>query len=215
MNTVTGNTTLYAQWDIAWHLHYVNGYEDGKFRPENDISRAEAAQMICNLMKVNGITTTPSSGSTLKDVNSGDWYYSAVTYLAEQGIIEGYEDGYYRPKQTIKRDEFTALIVRYAGLETSSSSSDFSDVKSNHWASGYISAAVSAGYVEGYENGTFKPEANISRAEAVTMLNRVDGRYVDRESYSGLTMPFSDVKITYWAYYQILEASIDHEIHYK
>lgn len=213
--TITGSITLYAQWN-AWHLHYVNGYEDDTFRPENDITRAEAAQMICNLMQINGVDTTILSDTPwFPDVKSGIWYYNAVTYLTEQGIIEGYEDGTYRPEDKITRAEFTALIARYAELTVSNTSSGFSDVLSGYWASGYICAAVSDGYVDGYDDGTFRPENKIIRAEVVTMLNRLDGRDVDTENYTGLTMPFSDVTNKHWAYDHILEASVDHEIHYK
>lgn len=201
--------------DVDTLKSYIAGYPDGTFRPDEGITRAEAAQMLYNI--INGdVTTSPispyslMSAKSFTDVEAGDWFYKAVTYLADVGIISGYPDGSFRPGNTITRSEFTAMVVQYMGLSTDGVS-DFPDVPSGYWATGFIAAAKSAGIITGYPGGIFAPENNVTRAETVTILNHMMERSSDKNLLGGLEMPFNDVPDTHWAYYQIIAAAVEHE----
>lgn len=214
--TITKATTLYAGWEKATdiekdvdndseqqttaHSAYISGYADGTFRPDAGITRAEATQLLYNQLN-----SKSGYSKAFTDVEADAWYYDAVSLLAGKGAISGYTDGTFLPNNSITRAEFVTLVVRYAGLSTQGTE-DFADVN-GHWANTYIGAAVNAGYVGGYSDGTFQPDTAITRAEAVTILNRMLGRTIVESELNTLTMPFSDVSTSHWAYYNILEAA--------
>lgn len=207
--TMTKNITVYAGWEpeeeeSTIHEPYLSGYS-GTFRPDSSVTRAEVAQLLYNISGASGAGTNKFS-----DVSSDKWYYNAVTTLTDDGVISGYTDGSFRPDNEITRAEFVAMVVRYAGLSETTGNSFF-DISPNHWAAGYIAAATQAGYISGYTDGSFRPDAAITRAEAVTVLNAMLGREVEKDVLTDLTMHFSDVSTTHWAYYQILEAAVKHE----
>lgn len=191
---------------IPAHQGYINGYQNGTFRPNAAITRAEAAQLLYNLTGAT-IAGTASFG----DVPIGEWYEKAVTYLAERGVINGYQDGTFKPGNSITRAEFTTLIVRYQNI-TAAGKPSFNDISANHWAKSYIGAAQNAGLIGGYQDGSFQPEHKITRAETVTILNRALKRSDDSADYTGLTMPFSDVPANHWAYREIIEAAVTHNV---
>ncbi len=191
---------------IPVHQAYINGYQNGTFRPNAAITRGEAAQLLYNLTGATAAGTVSFS-----DIPSDKWYYKAVTYLAERGIINGYSDGTFRPGNSITRAEFTTLIVRYQSI-TAAGTPTFVDITANYWAKGYIAAAQNAGLIGGYQDGSFQPENKITRAETVTILNRALGRSDESADYTGLTMPFSDVPTNHWAYREIIEAAVSHNV---
>lgn len=199
------------------HAAYISGYTDNTFRPDGSITRAEAATMFYNLAHGEVITSTGevstlnSSGFT--DVKEGEWYYEAVMYLADLDIIEGYPDGAFQPETTITRAEFTTMTMRYAELKPSQAAAGFPDVSGDHWAWGYIAAAKEADYIQGYPGGNFGPEEEMTRAQAVTILNRIMGRDASTADFAGLTMPFNDVSKSHWAYSEIMEAAVAHPPH--
>jgi len=206
---VTGAFTLYAGWekiaasepgDAITHSAYLSGYPDGTFRPDNSLTRAEAAMLFNNLLGGNS-----GSGGVYPDVASGTWYCKAVTALSGVGVITGYPDGTFGPDNTITRAEFVAMAMRFAGVNRKTGSTGLSDVASAHWAAGYIAAAVDGGYLSGYPDGTFRPDGLVTRAEAVTILNNLRG-------CAGLDQgkTFSDVPETHWAYEAITAAATDH-----
>jgi len=206
---VTGAFTLYAGWekiaasepgDAITHSAYLSGYPDGTFRPDNSLTRAEAAMLFNNLLGGNS-----GSGGAYPDVASGTWYCKAVTALSGVGVITGYPDGTFGPDNTITRAEFVAMAMRFAGVNRKTGSTGLSDVASAHWAAGYIAAAVDGGYLSGYPDGTFRPDGLVTRAEAVTILNNLRG-------CAGLSegKTFSDVPETHWAYEAITAAATDH-----
>lgn len=205
------NTLILTVYDSGTtHDAYISGYGDGTFGPDDHMTRAQAAQMFYNLM---GDTSVPGSGS-FTDVSADAWYYEAVTALAGAGIISGYPDGSFGPENVITRAEFAVMAVRFAGLDaTISGETDFPDISNTHWASKYIAAAQDAGYVEGYPNGNFEPEDEMTRAQAVTLLNRINGRDAATADFTGLTMPFNDVPKNHWAYSEIMEAAVEHPGH--
>ncbi|MGL5513475.1 MAG: S-layer homology domain-containing protein, partial [Sporomusa sp.] len=129
--------------------------------------------------------------------------------LAANGIISGDPEGTFRPQAAITRAEFATLVVQFANLSDSGDTA-FPDVPDSHWAATKIKQAAKAGFISGDPEGTFRPDAPITRAEAVTILNRMLGRIPTTEHLSSVTMSFSDVSAAHWAFNEILEASKAH-----
>jgi len=157
----------------------VEGYEDGAFGPNRSITRAEFATLIVRALGLNGKIAPDAPFS---DVSTSDWYEGAVALAADAGIVNGYEDGTFRPNQVISREELAAMVVRasaYAGTELSATTnersallSNFADANGIVWAHEELAAAVAAGIVTGYEDGTIRASSNSTRAEATTMIQR-------------------------------------------
>ncbi len=153
----------------------VEGYEDGSFGPDRSITRAEFATLVVRALGLNG---KAAADADFSDVSANDWFEGAVALAADAGIVNGYEDGTFKPNKVITREELAAMVVRasaYAGKELSASASvlaAFSDADSIVWANDEIAAAVEAGIVNGYEDGTFGPTKTATRAEATTMIQR-------------------------------------------
>ena len=190
------------------HSAYIKGYEDGSFRPENNITRAETATIFAR------VNDTFKEGNAylakFNDVPNAEWYYNYVGFTSTKGMVNGYEDGSFQPDGNITRAEFAAIAARSLNLGNTGSSS-FDDVK-GHWAEGYIAQLVSQGIINGYEDGTFRPDAQITRAEAVKIVNGVLGRKVTAAGLENASFKtFSDVSTNNWAYYEIVEASNDHK----
>lgn len=192
--------------DVESHSTYIDGYNDGTFRADNSITRAEVAKMFYNL----GID---DSGDVVEfsDVKESAWYYEPVRALARAGIVEGYSDGTFQPEDPITRAEFVAIMVRYCELAKGTGDTGFSDVASNHWAIGYIKAAKDTGYVKGYPDGTFRPENNLTRAETVTIINRIFDRVGNKDNVPADLSIFPDVKRNHYAWADIVEAAVEHD----
>lgn len=214
---ITKRTTFTALYSEKGQKHtaYVEGVGEGLFAPMGEMTRAEAATMLARLspdFKADG-----SYATGFPDLDSGEWYYNAVAFAAENGIVEGMEDGTFRPMQKITRAEFAAMLVRYMGIDPVMGESKYPDVPGgDYWATGYINALAEAGIVDGTDEGLFLPLNNLSRAEAVKMINGAIGRTPSQSAMeanaASITNPFSDVDSDYWAYYHILEAAVEHEI---
>lgn len=192
--------------EVYAHTTYINGYNDGTFKADNSVTRAEVAKMLYGL----GDLDETVANVKFSDVNTGIWYYEPVMALAKAGIINGYKDGTFKPTETITRAEFATMIMRYAKLSPSTGSTGFSDVPESDWAAGNIKAVAEAGYVKGYNNGTFRPENNLTRAEAVTVINRVLGRVGNKDNISADITIFPDVKRDHYAWADIVEAALEH-----
>ena len=194
------------------HIRYIGGVGDNLFEPERFITRAEAAQMFFNLLVEQDVELTKH----FPDETEGAWYVRAVDTLATLGIIEGYTDGEYHPDGYITRAEFVTMAVRFAHeLPDLVHDIRFDDVPDEHWAFGYINAAGQFGWVIGYEDGHYRPEWYISRAHAVTVVNRMLNRIADEEyidSHPEMKR-FVDVPQSHWAFYRIMEAYNAH--HYE
>jgi uncharacterized repeat protein (TIGR02543 family) len=191
------------------HIKYVNGYENGEFKADNNINRAEVSAMFFRLLK--DAEKNANIASVFSDITGGEWYEQPVKYLAKIGILQGYKDGTFMPEQNITRAEFTAIAARF--LEPDENYGDtFTDVPDDHWAYDYIATASSKGWIEGYPGGKFEPENDITRAEVVTIINRMLERKVAEEDvpqqYVSL---FSDLSTDHWAFANIIEASVEHE----
>lgn len=192
-------------------IAYIKGYPDGTFKPQANVTRAEAAQMFATLL--NGGTNFGTSGATKFSDASDDWYSKAVNYVVGKGLISGYPNGTFKPNESITRAEFAQMISGYIKNEKAGSS-DFQDVK-DHWAKEAIDKLYGNKNVTGYPDGSFKPNAKITRAEAVTILNSVFNRNTNKNSLNNVNTSslnkFSDVKEGFWAYYNILDAANTHD----
>ena len=191
-------------------IAYIKGYPDGTFKPQANVTRAEAAQMFATLL--NGGANFGTSQATKFSDASDDWYSKAINYVVGKGLISGYPNGTFKPNESITRAEFAQMISGYVKNEKTSSS-DFKDVK-DHWAKDAIDKLYGNKNVNGYPDGSFKPNAKITRAEAVTILNSVFNRNTNKSSLNNVNTSslnkFSDVNEGFWAYYNILDAANTH-----
>lgn len=215
-----GKLTVPAVVESEYHGAYVVGYTDGTFGPDRDMTRSEAATIFARLLaQRNGERITAPTKTTFPDVPTNAWYAGYVSYLARYGIAVGYTDGLFHGDEPITRAEFTAMAVRFFDTYGDGDPaimeeySGFWDVSPGHWAAGYIADAARYGWVVGYGDGTFHADDEITRAEVVTIVNRLLGREADQEYIAdhprGLVL-FPDVSKSYWAYYDILEAANGH-----
>jgi hypothetical protein len=185
---------------------YISGYEDGSFRPEEPVSRAEIAGMLDRLSAFRPVSNTEKAvedEASFADVR-GHWASEAITHLASEGVLAGYSDGAYMPENAISRAEIAVIISRWAGLSIGSGKETFVDT-AGHWAQGEIAAGLAAGWLEGYEDGIFRPDAWVTRAEAVTLLNRVLKR--EPLHHHSSVIPWHDVSENHWAAGDLLSAA--------
>lgn len=199
-----------SDWlNTADHIVYLNGYVDGTFRPDDNMTRAEAAQMFYNLLNDKDVAITVS----FSDVASDAWYAEAVNTLASLGMITGVGDNKYEPDRSITRAEFTAIAMRFADLATGGENV-FSDVAEDAWYHDYVVGSIQYGWITGYPDGTFRPENTITRAEVTTIVNRMLGRSADRTfiaEHADELRSFSDVANSHWSYYAVMEATNAHD----
>ena len=193
--------------EILTHTAYLNGYPDNTIRAQGSITRAEVATIFARL-KV-GEVNIPTSKANYSDVNSSDWYAKYIAFVTDNKIMEGYEGGSFRPNDKITRAEFTAVVARYNSLTDMTSA--FEDVI-GHWAAGYIGSVTGKGWINGYPDGTFKPEKDISREEVATMVNKMLDRKVDKDGLNNLLINnFIDLDNSSWSYFDMVEASNSHK----
>ena len=193
------------------HFAYVQGYADGTVRPNAPITRAETAQMLYRLLTDEARREYQTDRSAYSDVPSGLWYSTSVATLSSMGVITGYPDGTFRPTANITRAEFATLLSRLSGADSARGAA-FSDV-SAHWARKAIAAVSAKGWVSGYPDGTFRPNANITRAEAMAMLNRMLGRLPEseRDLLPGMSTFSDNMDSGKWYYLYVQEATNGHE----
>ena len=194
--------------NTADHMAYMQGYPGNRFGPDDNMTRAEAAQMFYNLLLDKDVAITAS----FTDVEESAWYSRAVHVLASLGILEGVGGGLFAPERSITRAEFTAIAMRFADLKTDGDN-PFSDVYEDEWFYDVVVGSVRYGWINGYPDGTFRPYDTIARAEAAAATNRMLGRSADRDyvdAHTGTLTQFDDVGTGYWAYYEIMEAANGH-----
>lgn len=187
------------------HKAYLSGYPGGYFRPDNYITRAEAAVIFANLMGAdkNSVSNISISYTDLKESHWAVW---AVKFVSKEGLFSGYPDGTFKPDKSITRAEFATVVCKLLKIEGQQvSENKFSDVK-GHWAQKYIEELSRLKYINGYPDETFKPGANIKRAESVALINRAQ----KRGPLYGTTQRFSDVPESHWAFKEIAEGVINH-----
>lgn len=197
-----------ADWlNTEDHVAYMVGYSSGSFGPNDNVTRAQVAQMFYRLLRNQNITAT----TTFKDVPADAWYAQAVNALASLGIVAGVGNGNYEPERAITRAEFCAIAVRFTN-KMAEGTQKFADVPETYWAHDYIDTANAYGWVTGYGNGNFGPYDHITRAQAAVIINRMTGRLADRAAIdAGAGSQFPDVSKTFWARYDVIEASTTHD----
>ena len=158
------------------HYSYLIGYSDGTVRPNGRITRAEVATIFFRLLTDDARQRNWSSENNFSDVSADKWYNNAVSTLCHMGVLGGYSDGTFRPNAPITRAEFAKIAVSFSQANGSAVYSYFTDVKTTDWFAPYVTAAKDSGLIEGYSDGSFKPENRITRAEACAIVNRVLGR---------------------------------------
>ena len=191
------------------HYAYIVGYPDGNVKPEGNITRAEVATIFFRLLTDESRDEFWSQTNPYSDVSEDDWYNNAVSTLTNAGIIDGYEDGTFKPNGNITRAEFATIAVRFFEA-TYEGENLFPDID-GHWAQDYINEAANAGIVDGYPDGTFGPQKLITRAEAMTMVNRTIDRHPHEDHLLADMIVWPDNPETAWYYEQVQEATNSHE----
>lgn len=193
------------------HVAYIMGYPDGTVQPEGEITRAEACTIFFRLLTDSSRDYYFSKTNDYTDVNAGDWFNNAISTLSNAGIVTGYNDGTFRPNQPITRGEMAKIIANFANLNKGTKS--FTDL-SGHWSKSYVELAAGNGWIAGYPDGSFRPDQKITRAETVTMINRVLERVPAKELRllsRSIMLTFPDNNPGDWYYIAIQEASNSHE----
>ena len=220
---MTSDKTVYAGWKATGvpdmlngddHYAYVIGYPDGNVRPNANVSRAETATIFFRLLKSDIRDGNLTADNDFSDVLDGQWHNKAISTMAKLGIVKGRRADSFDPDASITRAEFAAICARFNTKPVENSGS-FSDI-SGHWAENEIERAAAFGWISGYPDGTFHPDARITRAEAMTMINRVLCRMPQSESDlldSMVTWP--DNKPSDWHYLAVQEATNSHDFDRK
>ena len=194
------------------HFNYVIGYTDGTIRPNNDISRAEVATIFFRLLTDEAREQYTTTAGNFTDVKAGMWCNRAIATLTNMGIIKGYTDGSFQPNKSITRAELATIIARFAKLDVNTKT--FSDI-TGHWAQKNIELAAGNGWINGYEDGTFRPNNNITRAETFAMINRVLDRQTESVSdllpTSEMNMWSDNLNENAWYYKDVQEATNYHK----
>ncbi|MDR3120354.1 MAG: S-layer homology domain-containing protein, partial [Clostridiales bacterium] len=186
-------------------IKYINGYPDGTVRPDASITRAEVSAILFRMLSDAQYSTQQS---TFPDVAQGAWYQQSVSYLASIGIVRGYTDGSFKPDAQITRAEFAAMVSGFDDMETTEANR-FGDT-AGHWAAAYINNVAAKGWVSGYPDGTYKPDDNMTRAEVVTVVNRMLYRGIEVEDIPQWAPTFGDITPAHWAYTAVIEAAVGH-----
>lgn len=193
------------------HLAYLAGYPGGTFGPDQNMTRAEAAQMFYNLLLEKDVEITVE----FEDVPADAWYAKPVNTLASLGILSGVGDGQFDPDRSITRAEFTVIAMKFANT-SGGGVNIFSDVNEDDWFYSAVVDSTQYGWINGYPDGTFRPEATISRAEVTVIVNHMLGRAADRPyviAHEEELNTFGDVNRGHWGYFHIAEATNAHEYH--
>ena len=202
------------------HGIYIEGYPDGSFGPERGMTRAEAATIFARLLaEENGDNISTVARTKFDDIPAHAWYSGYVKYLNNHGVAYGKTKTTFAPDDAITRAEYTALAVRFfevygdGSAEIMEKYKSFDDVSEGDWAASYIQAAAKYGWVNGYEDGSFHPSRQITRAEVVTLTNRLLGRSADEvyvQEHLRQLNTFHDLSKRHWAYYEVMESANAH-----
>lgn len=197
------------------HFAYIVGYGNGEVRPQNNITRAEVATIFFRLLTDDVRDENLTKTNRYSDVTRADWYNTAVSTLSSMGIITGYPDGTFRPNAAITRAEFAAITARFDN-DGDKTAAKFSDI-ATHWAKDEISIAYNNGWITGYPDGTFGPQRDITRAETMTLVNRVLNRQPETEEdlLPNMTVWTDNANPNAWYYLAVQEATNSHYYKFK
>lgn len=200
-----------AELNRTDHLAFLSGYANGTFGPDRNMTRAEVTTMFARLL-TEKMAADQTYSNTFSDVAKSHWAANYIGYMQQFGIITGYADGSFRPDASVTRAEFAAIASRFEKLTEGTKS--FSDVPSSHWAAKYINFAATRGWVNGYADGTFRPNNSITRAEVAAVTCRLLERNADQSyirSHLSELRAFTDVSESHWAYWYTMEAANGHD----
>ena len=200
-----------AELNRTDHLAFLSGYANGTFEPDRNMTRAEVTTMFARLL-AEKMAADQTYSNTFSDVAKSHWAANYIGYMQQFGIITGYADGSFRPDASVTRAEFAAIASRFERLTEGTKS--FSDVPSSHWAAKYINFAATRGWVNGYADGTFRPNNSITRAEVAAVTCRLLERNADQSyirSHLSELRAFTDVNESHWAYWYTIEAANGHD----
>ena len=200
-----------AELNRTDHLAFLSGYANGTFEPDRNMTRAEVTTMFARLL-TEKMAADQTYSNTFSDVAKSHWAANYIGYMQQFGIITGYADGSFRPDASVTRAEFAAIASRFEALTEGTKS--FSDVPGNHWAAKYINFAATRGWVNGYADGTFRPNNSITRAEVAAVTCRLLERNADQSyirSHLSELRAFTDVSESHWAYWYTMEAANGHD----
>ena len=223
---LTQDTTIYAKWflivlpgvtvkkntpklNTSDHFAYVQGYPDGTVKPAGNITRAETAAILFRLMDDASRKTYYSTKSGFRDVASGSWYNTYVATLNNAGVITDSSNGYFRPNEAITRAELAAMLAKFS--ETTGAANYFNDVSAKYWAANAIAICAKLGWINGYPDGTFRPDRNVTRAELMAMINRATGRAPkSADAFLPGMKTWIDNTSDKWYYLDVQEATNSH-----
>ena len=193
------------------HFAYIVGYPDGNVKPGSSITRAEVATIFFRLLTEDVRTANSTQSNSLSDVSRGQWFNHAISTLSSMGIVKGNPDGTFNPDAPITRAEFAAIAARFDDKNTNNTS-NFSDIAS-HWAKDEIGVAANKGWINGYPDSTFRPDQYITRAEAMTLINRVLNRLPEKsEDLLDDMIKWPDnADASVWYYLAVQEATNSHD----
>lgn len=223
---LTQDTTIYAKWflivlpgvtdkkatpklNTSDHFAYVQGYPNGTVKPAGNITRAETAAILFRLMDDASRKTYYSTKSGFRDVASGSWYNTYVATLNNAGVITDSSNGYFRPNEAITRAELAAMLAKFS--ETTGAANYFNDVSAKYWAANAIAICAKLGWINGYPDGTFRPDKNVTRAELMAMINRATGRAPkSADAFLPGMKTWIDNTADKWYYLDVQEATNSH-----
>lgn len=197
------------------HFAYIVGYGNDEVRPQNSITRAEVAAIFFRLLEDDVRDANYTRQNKFTDVSNDAWYCSAVSTLSAMGIISGYPDATFRPNASITRAEFAAIATRF-DVNGDKTPASFNDI-AGHWAKDEIAVAANNGWVNGYEDGSFRPQNKITRAETMSLVNRVLNRKPEtaEDLLENMTKWTDNADTNAWYYLAVQEATNSHYYEYK
>lgn len=197
------NVTPPIQMISEEHIAYITGYPDGEIKPNNNITREEVVSAFYRLLKPEYRAEIETTENSFPDVENDRWSNAAISAMAKGGYIVGDSEGKFNPSKPITRAEFVTLASKFAPMSVTPVAY-FSDIE-DHWAKEYILSATALGWITGYDDGTFKPDNYITRAEAMTIINSMLVRYGDGNADYAVQWP--DVEKSSWYYNAVIEAT--------
>ena len=192
-------------------LGYQGGYPDGTVKPTGDVTRAEVAAILYRVMDADCVKTYETTRCSFSDVVRGDWFNLYVATLENAGVIvDTRTNGKFRPNEAITRAELAAMLAQFADIKSAANS--FNDVSARHWASDEIAVCAKMGWINGYPDGSFRPDATITRAEMMAMINRALGRTPKSadDLLSGMKTWRDNANVNAWYYLDVQEATNSH-----
>ena len=199
------------KFNTADHFAYVNGYPDGTVKPTGDVTRAEVAAILYRVMDADCVKTYETTRCSFSDVVRGDWFNLYVATLENADVIvDTRTNGKFRPNEAITRAELAAMLAQFADIKSAANS--FNDVSARHWASDEIAVCAKMGWINGYPDGSFRPDATIMRAEMMAMINRALDRTPKSVSdlLSGMKTWSDNANTGAWYYLDVQEATNSH-----